>query len=38
MERKSGRVVVLALAGHALAAAWTWRAEHPVRRGDQPWK
>ena len=25
MERKSGRVVVLVLAGHALAAAWTWR-------------
>jgi hypothetical protein len=25
MERKSSRVVVLILAGHALAAAWTWR-------------
>ena len=25
MERKSGRVVVLVLAGHALAAVWTWR-------------
>jgi hypothetical protein len=25
MERKSSRVVALALTGHALAAAWTWR-------------
>ena len=25
MERNSSRVVVLVLAGHALAAAWTWR-------------
>ena len=25
MERKSSGVVVLVLAGHALAAAWTWR-------------
>ncbi len=25
MERKSSRVVVLVLAGHVLAAAWTWR-------------
>jgi hypothetical protein len=25
MERKSSRVVALVLAGHALAAAWTWR-------------
>jgi len=25
MERKSSRVVILVLAGHALAAAWTWR-------------
>lgn len=25
MERKSSRVVVLVLTGHALAAAWTWR-------------
>ena len=25
MERKSSRVVVLVLIGHALAAAWTWR-------------
>jgi hypothetical protein len=25
MERKSSRVVLLVLAGHALAAAWTWR-------------
>ena len=25
MERTSSRVVVLALTGHALAAAWTWR-------------
>jgi hypothetical protein len=24
-ERKPGRVVVLVLTGHALAAAWTWR-------------
>jgi hypothetical protein len=25
VERKSSGVVVLVLAGHALAAAWTWR-------------
>lgn len=25
MQRKSTRVMVLVLAGHALAAAWTWR-------------
>ena len=25
MERKSSRVVVLVLTGHALATAWTWR-------------
>jgi hypothetical protein len=25
MERKSRRVVVLVLTGHALVAAWTWR-------------
>jgi hypothetical protein len=25
MERKSSSVVVMVLAGHALAAAWTWR-------------
>jgi hypothetical protein len=25
VERKSSRAVALVLAGHALAAAWTWR-------------
>jgi hypothetical protein len=34
MERKSSRAVVLVLAGHALAAAWTWRdiGQQPARR------
>jgi hypothetical protein len=40
MERKSGRVVVLVVAGHALAAAWTWRdiRQQPAQqvRGVKP--
>ena len=34
MERKSSGVVVPVLAGHALAAAWTWRdiRQQPVQQ------
>ena len=43
MQRKSIRVVALVLAGHALAAAWTWRdirrqPAQRVRGGKTFWR
>ena len=42
-ERKSSRVVVLVLTGHALAAAWTWRdirqqPAHQLRGSETCWR